>query len=93
MSRGQLGTTESLRVKERAKSYGRRVRWRQAHLPTMIFLHDVLAMLCLLYIPSMNRGRRTSELFGPVSRREDKGAGQSASRAAGTREPLALSNS
>ena len=35
----------------------------------------------------------TSELFGPVSRREDKGAGQSASRAAGTREPLALSSS
>ena len=47
MSRGQLGTTESLRAKERAKSYGRRVR---RHLPTMIFLHDVLAMLCLLHL-------------------------------------------
>ena len=34
----------------------------------------------------MNRGSRTSELFGPVSGREDKGAGQSASQAAGTLE-------
>ena len=51
MSRGQLGTTESLRAKERAKSYGRRVRRRQAHLPTKIFLHDVLAMLCFVNEP------------------------------------------
>ena len=50
MSHGQLGTTESLRAKERVKSYGRQARRRQAHLPTKIFLHDVLAMLCLLHL-------------------------------------------
>ena len=90
MSRGQLGTTESLRAKERAKSYGRRVQRRQAIFPTMIFLHDVLAMLCLLYLVNEPWSSYTS---GLVSWREDKGAGQSASRAAGTREPLALSSS
>ena len=43
----------------------------------MIFLPDVLAMLCLLHLVNEPWSSYTSELFGLVSRRKDKGAGQS----------------
>ena len=77
MFRGQLGTTESLRAKERAKSPGSR---RQAHLPVMIFLHDVLAVLCLLHLVnepwSSYTYRRTSELSGRSVGARTRGRGR-----------------